>query len=104
MPRLHILIGTALLVGIAAGSPAMAQTTGPHASTQFLRPIAPPIGLPGPGYQPDAMQQSQLQNYGNQLDERQRTEQFMTGPQAAERQMRTQQRLDQFGVTQGRLR
>ena len=103
MPRLHILIGTALLVGIAAGSPAMAQT-GPHASTQFLRPIAPPIGLPGPGYQPDAVQQSQLQNYGNQLDERQRTEQFMTGPQAAERQMRTQQRLDQFGVTQGRLR
>jgi hypothetical protein len=38
------------------------------------------------------------------LDERQRTEQFMTGPLAAERQMRTQQRLDQFSLTQGQMR
>jgi len=103
MPRLRILIGTALLVGVAAGSPAMAQT-GPHASTQLLRPIAPPVELRGLTSQPDAVQQTQLQNYGNQLDERQRTEQFMTGPQAEERQMRTQQRLDQFGVTQGQMR
>jgi hypothetical protein len=103
MPRLRVLIEAALLVGITAGSPAMAQT-GPHASTPLLKPIAPPVGLQGLGSQPDAVQQSQLQNYGNQLDERQRTEQFMTGPLAAERQMRTQQRLDQFSLTQGQMR
>src|SRR5689334_13694140 len=99
MPRLRTVIEAALLVGITASAPAMAQT-GPHPLPQLQRPIAPPIGLPGPGSQPDAMQQLEVQNYANQLDERQRADQFMTGPLAAERQMRTEQRLEQFSLTQ----
>jgi len=97
MPSLRVFISIVLLVGFTASLPALAQAD-PHPSTQLLGRISPPVDLPGPGAQPNALQQFEIQNYRNQLEERQLTEQFMTGPQAAERQMRTQQRLDQLDL------